>query len=126
MPEFFVLISIILLQKVIPVLIDMSTLQIFSRLVKDENCNIQYDDLMTFLDFQTRPVYNLTDADYEKVVRHAPPVKDTEVSVVHLLCKAHFFWLYSIASVFLAHFALTPPKVVILFYFIFLNQLTDN
>ncbi|XP_026734418.1 EF-hand domain-containing family member C2-like [Trichoplusia ni] len=47
-------------------------------LVRDENCNIQYDDLMTFLDFQTRPVYNLTDADYEKVVRHAPPVKDTE------------------------------------------------
>ncbi|CAG9561858.1 unnamed protein product [Danaus chrysippus] len=47
-------------------------------LQKDENCNIQWEDLMNFLDFQTRPVFNLSEADYEKVVRHAPPVKDTE------------------------------------------------
>lgn len=45
---------------------------------KDEHCNILYEDLMSFLDFQTRPVYNLSDADYGKVVRHAPPLKDTE------------------------------------------------
>lgn len=50
-------------------------------MTKDENCNIQYEELMDFLDFQTRPVYNLTEDDYEKVVRHAPPVKDTEVSL---------------------------------------------
>uniref|UniRef100_A0A2A4JEU4 EF-hand domain-containing protein n=1 Tax=Heliothis virescens TaxID=7102 RepID=A0A2A4JEU4_HELVI len=49
-----------------------------SVLLKDENCNIQYEDMMTFLDFQTRPVFNLTEADYQKVVRHAPPLKDTE------------------------------------------------
>ncbi|XP_045448004.1 EF-hand domain-containing family member C2-like [Melitaea cinxia] len=47
-------------------------------LEKDENCNIICEDLMSFLDFQTRPVFNLTEADYQKVVRHAPPVKDTE------------------------------------------------
>ncbi|RVE45367.1 hypothetical protein evm_009996 [Chilo suppressalis] len=47
-------------------------------LQKDEKCNIQYEDLMSFLDFQTRPVYNLSECDYEKVVRHAPPLKDTE------------------------------------------------
>ncbi|XP_034832363.1 EF-hand domain-containing family member C2-like [Maniola hyperantus] len=47
-------------------------------LEKDENCNIQYEDLMSFLDFQTRPVFNLTEDDYIKVVRHAPPLKDTE------------------------------------------------
>ncbi|XP_052753488.1 EF-hand domain-containing family member C2-like isoform X2 [Galleria mellonella] len=47
-------------------------------LQKDENCNILCDDLMSFLDFQTRPVFNLTEDDYQKVVRHAPPVKDTE------------------------------------------------
>ncbi|CAG9786774.1 unnamed protein product [Diatraea saccharalis] len=47
-------------------------------LKKDEKCNIQYEDLMAFLDFQTRPVYNLSETDYEKVVRHAPPLKDTE------------------------------------------------
>ncbi|CAH0691886.1 unnamed protein product [Spodoptera exigua] len=49
-----------------------------SVLLKDENCNIHYEDLMEFLDFKTRPVFNLSDADYEKVVRHAPPLKDTE------------------------------------------------
>ncbi|XP_059052304.1 EF-hand domain-containing family member C2-like isoform X2 [Achroia grisella] len=47
-------------------------------LQKDENCNILCDDLMSFLDFQTRPIFNLTEDDYQKVVRHAPPVKDTE------------------------------------------------
>ncbi|KAM3965215.1 EF-hand domain-containing family member C2 [Aphomia sociella] len=47
-------------------------------LKKDENCNIICDDLMSFLDFQTRPVFNLTEDDYHKVVRHAPPVKDME------------------------------------------------
>ncbi|XP_075977828.1 EF-hand domain-containing family member C2-like [Anticarsia gemmatalis] len=45
---------------------------------KDENCNIRYDDMMNFLDFQTRPVYNLSENDYDKVVRHAPPLKNTE------------------------------------------------
>lgn len=45
---------------------------------KDEKCNIYYDDLMQFLDFQTRPVYNMTDVDYENVIRHAPPLKDIE------------------------------------------------
>ncbi|XP_068633577.1 EF-hand domain-containing family member C2-like [Battus philenor] len=45
---------------------------------KDENCNIYYQDLMDFLDFQTRPVVNLSDADYTKIVRHAPPLKDVE------------------------------------------------
>ncbi|KAI8436844.1 hypothetical protein MSG28_010298 [Choristoneura fumiferana] len=49
-----------------------------SVLETDENCNIRYDDLMNFLDFQTRPVYNLAEGDYLKVVRHAPPVKETE------------------------------------------------
>ncbi|XP_060803247.1 EF-hand domain-containing family member C2 [Amyelois transitella] len=49
-----------------------------SVLKKDENCNILYEDLMDFLDFKTRPVCNLTEEDYQKVVRHAPPVKDTE------------------------------------------------
>ncbi|XP_022814037.1 EF-hand domain-containing family member C2-like [Spodoptera litura] len=49
-----------------------------SVLLKDEKCNIHYEDMMDFLDFKTRPVFNLTEADYEKVVRHAPPVKDTE------------------------------------------------
>lgn len=39
---------------------------------------------MSFLDFQTRPVSNLSDADYHKVVRHAPPVKDTEVKHLSL------------------------------------------
>ncbi|XP_063536480.1 EF-hand domain-containing family member C2-like [Cydia strobilella] len=47
-------------------------------LEKDDDCNIRYDDLMSFLDFQTRPVYNLAEGDYQKVVRHAPPVKFTE------------------------------------------------
>ncbi|XP_004932171.1 EF-hand domain-containing family member C2-like [Bombyx mandarina] len=47
-------------------------------LEKDENCNIYYEDLLKFLDFQTRPVFNLTEDDYQKVVRHAPPLKDTE------------------------------------------------
>ncbi|XP_039752829.1 EF-hand domain-containing family member C2-like [Pararge aegeria] len=47
-------------------------------LEKDDNCNIQYEDLMSFLDFQTRPVVNLTEDDYMKIVRHAPPIKDTE------------------------------------------------
>ncbi|XP_050679818.1 EF-hand domain-containing family member C2-like isoform X1 [Leptidea sinapis] len=47
-------------------------------LEKDNKCNILYEDLMSFLDFQTRPVFNLTEDDYQKVVRHAPPLKDTE------------------------------------------------
>ncbi|XP_072948827.1 EF-hand domain-containing family member C2-like [Epargyreus clarus] len=47
-------------------------------LEKDDKCNIQYEDLMQFLDFQTRPVFSLTEDDYMKVVRHAPPVKDVE------------------------------------------------
>ncbi|CAK1580325.1 unnamed protein product [Parnassius mnemosyne] len=47
-------------------------------LKKDENCNIYYEDLMEFLDFQTRPVFNLSEADYTKLVRHAPPLKDVE------------------------------------------------
>ncbi|KOB73422.1 EF-hand domain-containing family member C2, partial [Operophtera brumata] len=42
------------------------------------DCMLQCEDLMSFLDFRTRPVENLTDADYLKVVRHAPTVKDTE------------------------------------------------
>ncbi|XP_046966018.1 EF-hand domain-containing family member C2-like [Vanessa cardui] len=50
-------------------------------LEKDENGEIVCEDLMTFLDFQTRPVFNLTEADYQKVVRHAPPVKDTECKI---------------------------------------------
>ncbi|XP_028169092.1 EF-hand domain-containing family member C2-like [Ostrinia furnacalis] len=45
---------------------------------KDDKCNVQYEDLMSFLDFKTRPVFNLSETDYEKVVRHAPPLKDTE------------------------------------------------
>lgn len=53
-------------------------------MAKDENCNIYYHDLMDFLDFKTRPVYNLTDSDYEKVVRHAPPLKYTEVRTENL------------------------------------------
>ncbi|KAF9824875.1 hypothetical protein SFRURICE_001748 [Spodoptera frugiperda] len=48
------------------------------RQLLHEKCNIHYEDMMDFLDFKTRPVFNLTEADYEKVVRHAPPVKDTE------------------------------------------------
>ncbi|CAB3220752.1 unnamed protein product [Arctia plantaginis] len=61
----------------LPINIELMTcmLQVLS---KDENCNIYYQDLMDFLDFKTRPVYNLTDSDYEKVVRHAPPLKYTE------------------------------------------------
>ncbi|XP_026327442.1 EF-hand domain-containing family member C2-like [Hyposmocoma kahamanoa] len=47
-------------------------------LPKDDNCNIPWNELLDFLDFQTRPVFNLTNADYQKVVRHAPPVKDVE------------------------------------------------
>ncbi|KPI95568.1 PREDICTED: EF-hand domain-containing family member C2-like [Papilio xuthus] len=47
-------------------------------LSKDENCNIFYEDLMKFLDFQTRPVVNLSDAEFAKAVRHAPPLKDVE------------------------------------------------
>ncbi|KAJ2949147.1 hypothetical protein O0L34_g6087 [Tuta absoluta] len=50
-------------------------------LERDENCNIIWEDLMNFLDFKTRPVVNLTDADYGKVVRHAPPVKDIECKI---------------------------------------------
>ncbi|XP_023946226.1 EF-hand domain-containing family member C2-like isoform X2 [Bicyclus anynana] len=47
-------------------------------LEKDDKCNIVYNDLMSFLDFQTRPVFSLTEEDYMKVVRHAPPTKDIE------------------------------------------------
>ncbi|XP_045498047.1 EF-hand domain-containing family member C2-like [Colias croceus] len=50
-------------------------------LKKDDDCNIVYDDLMSFLDFQTRPVYNLSESDYQKVIRHAPPLKDTECKI---------------------------------------------
>lgn len=53
---------------------------VFDRLEKDENCNILCDDLLAFLDFQTRPVFSLTEEEYQKIVRHAPPVKDTEVN----------------------------------------------
>ncbi|KAL4715967.1 hypothetical protein ACJJTC_013267 [Scirpophaga incertulas] len=45
---------------------------------KDENCNIYYEDLMEFLDFKINPVHDLGETDYETVVRHAPPLKDTE------------------------------------------------
>ncbi|KAG6456585.1 EF-hand domain-containing family member C2 isoform X1 [Manduca sexta] len=47
-------------------------------LQKDDKCNIAYEDLLFFLDFQTRPVFNLIEDDLQKVVRHAPPVKNTE------------------------------------------------
>lgn len=47
-------------------------------LQKDDKCNIRYDDLMKFLDFQLWPVENLLDGDYKKVIRHAPALKDTE------------------------------------------------
>ncbi|XP_049873466.1 EF-hand domain-containing family member C2-like [Pectinophora gossypiella] len=48
---------------------------------RDEQCNIRWEDLLAFLDFQTRPVYNLCDEDYEKIVRHAPPLKDIECKI---------------------------------------------
>ncbi|XP_013145374.1 PREDICTED: EF-hand domain-containing family member C2-like isoform X1 [Papilio polytes] len=50
----------------------------FSVLRKDDNCNIYTEDLLNFLDFQTRPVFNMSDVDYNKVVRHAPPIRDRE------------------------------------------------
>ncbi|KPI95569.1 EF-hand domain-containing family member C2 [Papilio xuthus] len=50
----------------------------FSVLRKDDNCNIYTEDLLNFLDFQTRPVFNMSDVDYNKLVRHAPPIRDKE------------------------------------------------
>ncbi|XP_041979568.1 EF-hand domain-containing family member C2-like [Aricia agestis] len=46
-------------------------------LQKDKDCNIVYEDLMSFLDFKTQPASH-TDEDIANLVRHAPPVKDTE------------------------------------------------
>lgn len=57
----------------------MNNVRFLHSLEKDENCNIQYEDLMNFLNFQTQPLFNLTEEDYLRIVRHAPPVKDTEV-----------------------------------------------
>lgn len=58
----------------------------FCSLNKDDKCNVQYEDLMAFLDFKTRPVFNLSETDYEKVVRHAPPLKNTEVCFADFWC----------------------------------------
>lgn len=61
---------------------------------KDDNCNIQWKELLDFLDFQTRPVFNLTDADYQKVVRHAPPVKDIEVGILCInVNQCYLHWI---------------------------------
>lgn len=62
---------------------------ILNRLKKDDKCNIFYEDLLSFLDFQTRPVFTLTEDEYAKIVRHAPPVKDTEVRLHYILPPAY-------------------------------------
>lgn len=40
---------------------------------------------MSFLNFQTQPLFNLTEEDYIRIVRHALPVKDTEVLKIYII-----------------------------------------
>ncbi|KAG7308595.1 hypothetical protein JYU34_005814 [Plutella xylostella] len=83
-----------------------------SVLDKDEQCNIRCDSLMQFLDFKTRPVF-ATDADYLKVVRHAPPVKDTECKIwgeTELLIKEGFVnWNAFLCQLNLDHLVKDQP-----------------
>ncbi|CAH0715499.1 unnamed protein product, partial [Brenthis ino] len=76
-------------------------------LEKDDNCNIQYEDLMKFLNFQTQPLFNLTEEDYLRIVRHAPPVKDTECKLwaeaEHLINEGFVNWNAFLCQLNLEH-----------------------